>query len=355
MYFEIDTPSVLIDVVKVESNLKKYQAYCNEKSLHLRPHIKTHKLPCLAELQINTGAIGITCQKVSEAEAMLDGDKNHSIKNILLSYNILGEKKLQRLKQLSERVELSVVADNMECIEGLSSTFSNSCKKLPVLIEVDTGALRCGVVTPQEAHDLALEVNRLPGLTFEGLMTYPPKFNASKTMNLFFGEAKTLLEQSGLEIHTISIGGSPQMWNAHEVTMATEYRIGTYIYNDKSLISAGACEEENCALTVLATVISTPTENRAVIDAGSKILTSDLIGLEGHGLIIGFPNLKISTLSEEHGCINSTGPTNLSIGQRIRIVPNHACVVSNMVDQVFFIKNNKILSKQKVLARGKVW
>ena len=231
MYTEIDTPSVLIDTKIAKSNINKYQTYCTEKGLNLRPHIKTHKLPYFANLQIDAGAVGITCQKVSEAEAMLDGDLGHSIKNILLSYNILGRSKLERLKRISERVKLSVVADNMECIEGLSKAFSNLNNELPILIEVDTGALRCGVVTPQEACDLALRVSELPGVSFAGLMTYPPKSNAALTMNNFFNEAKNLIELSGLEIQTISIGGSPQMWKAHEVPLATEYRVGTYIYN----------------------------------------------------------------------------------------------------------------------------
>lgn len=355
MYTEIDTPSVLIDTKIAKGNIKKYQTYCTEQGLNLRPHIKTHKLPYFASLQIEAGAVGITCQKVSEAEAMLDGDLGHSIKNILLSYNILGRSKLERLKRISERVKLSVVADNMECIEGLSKAFSNLNNELPILIEVDTGALRCGVVTPQEACDLALRVSELPGVSFAGLMTYPPKSNSAMTMNNFFNEAKHLIELSGLKIQTISIGGSPQMWKAHEVPLATEYRVGTYIYNDKSLIVSGACTIEDCALTILSTVISTPTPNRAVIDAGSKVLTSDLMGLKGHGLIVGYPDLTISQLSEEHGCITSSTPTNLRVGQRIQVIPNHACVVSNMVDHVVFIKDDQVLTQQQVVARGKVW
>ena len=355
MYTEIDTPSVLIDTKIAKGNIKKYQTYCTEQGLNLRPHIKTHKLSYFASLQIEAGAVGITCQKVSEAEAMLDGDLGHSIKNILLSYNILGRSKLERLKRISEQVKLSVVADNMECIEGLSKAFSNLNNELPILIEVDTGALRCGVVTPQEACDLALRVSELPGVSFAGLMTYPPKSNSAMTMNNFFNEAKHLIELSGLKIQTISIGGSPQMWKAHEVPLATEYRVGTYIYNDKSLIVSGACTIEDCALTILSTVISTPTPNRAVIDAGSKVLTSDLMGLKGHGLIVGYPDLTISQLSEEHGCITSSTPTNLRVGQRIQVIPNHACVVSNMVDHVVFIKDDQVLTQQQVVARGKVW
>ena len=355
MYPEIDTPSVLIDTELAERNIKRYQKYCNTHNLNLRPHIKTHKLPHFAKLQIEAGAIGITCQKISEAEAMLDGDVDNSIKDILLSYNILGENKLERLRGLSKRVKLSVVADNVECIKGLSDTFSQSASCLPVLVEVDTGALRCGVVSPAEACQLAIKLNDMPGVSFAGLMTYPPKKRGAEKMNSFFNVAKRLIEAKGLKVGIFSIGGSPEMWNAHEVLLATEYRIGTYLYNDKSLIAAGACEIKDCAMTILATVVSTPTVNRAVIDAGSKVLTSDLVGLENHGLIVDYPKLKIAQLSEEHGCITSETETGLKVGQRIQIIPNHACVVSNMLDHVVFIKNDEVLTEQTIVARGKVW
>ena len=355
MYSEIDTPSVLIDIELAVKNIKRYQEYCNTHNLNLRPHIKTHKLPHFAKLQIETGAIGITCQKISEAEAMLDGDVDNSIKDILLSYNILGENKLERLRRLSKRVKLSVVADNVECIKGLSDAFSKSNSCLPVLVEVDTGALRCGVVSPAEACQLAIKLNDMPGVSFAGLMTYPPKKRGAEKMNSFFSEAKRLIEAKGLKVGIFSIGGSPEMWNAHQVLLATEYRIGTYLYNDKSLISAGACGIKDCAMTILATVVSTPTVNRAVIDAGSKALTSDLVNLIGHGYIVGYPNLNISNLSEEHGCITSEGPTELQVGQKLRIIPNHACVVSNMFDHVILKHKEKSYIKQLVKARGKVW
>ena len=174
-------------------------------------------------------------------------------------------------------------------------------------------------------------------------------------MNNFFNEAKRLIEAKGLKVGIFSVGGSPEMWKAHKVSLATEYRVGTYLYNDKSLIAAGACEIKDCAMTILATVISTPTSNRAVIDAGSKVLTSDLVGLENHGLIVDHPKLKISQLSEEHGCITSDTETGLKVGQRIQIIPNHTCVVSNMLDHVVFTKNGEFLTKETIIARGKVW
>ena len=168
-------------------------------------------------------------------------------------------------------------------------------------------------------------------------------------------EIKGLLEDKKIDVPVISVGGSPDMWNADKILVATEYRIGTYIYNDKSLIERGTCDLQDCALTVLATVVSTPTPERAVVDAGSKVLTSDLSGLVGYGVVVDFPHVTISNLSEEHGCLKSEVPTGLFVGQKVQIIPNHACVVSNMTDQVNFVKKDGTILSQKVVARGKVW
>ena len=349
-YSDADTPAVLIDLAVASRNIKNYQKYCDKNRLNLRPHIKTHKIPELAKLQLAAGAVGITCQKVSEAEAMLS---EGGIDDILITYNIYGQSKLQRLLQLSSRCNLSTVADNSVCVKGLSDTFKKRDKPLRVLVECDTGALRCGVVTPEEAFLLAQEISNLPGLKFGGLMTYPP-ISQQKKVNRFLELTKTLIEENGITVEIVSIGGSPNMWEVEKIPIGTEYRIGTYIYNDRSLIERKVCREEDCALTVLATVVSIPTSQRAVIDAGSKVLTTDLFGLAGHGHVIDHPHLTISQLSEEHACIVSDGPTGLSIGQKVRIIPNHACVVSNMVDEVVFIDGSKVLKRQSVVARGKV-
>ena len=348
---DIDTPTVIIDFNIVRSNIRRFQSYCDSIGLNLRPHIKTHKIPMFAKMQIEAGAVGITCQKISEAESMITSG---GIDDVLITYNILGETKLKRLLALSQKVRLSVVADNLQCIQGLSNIFDNSGSIVRVLVECDTGAMRCGVVSPSEALDLAKAIKRLPGIKFDGLMTYPPA-SAIPQVNEFLLETKRLLELNNISVTKVSVGGSPDMWNAHKLSVATEYRIGTYIYNDRSLVERGTCTEKDCALTVLATVVSTPTANRAVMDAGSKALTSDLSSLYGYGCIVDYPHLKISSLSEEHGCIKSEGATGLQVGQKIQIIPNHACVVTNMFDHVILKSKEKGFSKQKVSARGKVW
>jgi len=346
---DIQTPAVLVDLDIAEANIDSYQAYCTKHGLELRPHIKTHKMPFLAKRQLEAGAIGITCQKISEAEAMIaDG----GIDDVLITFNILGPEKLERLKALAEKVRLSVVADNISTVNGLSKAFSQAVTPLTVLVECDTGAQRCGVNSPEAALDLAQAIDRSPGITFGGLMTYPPVGKEAEVQD-WLAEARDIIEAAGLEVSVISNGGSPGMWRAENVPATTEYRIGTYVYNDRSLVKRGVCDWGDCALTVLATVVSVPAPDRAVVDAGTKVLTSDLLGMSGHGHVLDRPDIKVDALSEEHGVLRAD-TIDLEVGDRIRIVPNHVCVVSNMVDEVQLIRGNRVLGPIPVSARGKV-
>ena len=348
---DIDTPAVILDLKIVKENINNYQKYCDDVGITLRPHIKTHKIPALAKLQVRAGAVGITAQKISEAEAIIS---EGGIDDVLITYNIIGEKKLRALQNLAKKVKVSVVADNSFCVNGLSKTFKEAEKPLSVLVECDTGANRCGVMSPHLACELAELINESPGLIFGGLMTYPPTSQAQK-INNFLTDAKKLIEAKNITVNTISIGGSPDMWKVQDIPVATEYRIGTYIFNDRSLVEKEICSEDQVALIVLATVVSTPTKNRAIIDAGSKVLTTDLFGMKGHGRIVNFPDLRIVQLTEEHGTIVSDQSTNLKIGQKIQIIPNHACVVTNMLDEVTVITEERNIENMEVIGRGKVW
>ena len=348
---DIDTPAIIVDLKIVKENINAYQKYCNDVGITLRPHIKTHKIPALAKLQVKAGAVGITAQKISEAEAIIS---EGGIDDVLITYNIIGEKKLRALLDLAKKVKVSVVADSSFCVKGLSKTFKGAGEPISVLVECDTGANRCGVTSPHLACELAELINRSPGLIFEGLMTYPPTSQAQK-INSFLSNAKKLIEAKNIAVNTISVGGSPDMWKVQDIPVATEYRIGTYIFNDRSLVEKEICSEDQVALTVLATVVSTPTKNRAIIDAGSKVLTTDLFGMKDHGRIVNFPDLRIIQLTEEHGTIVSDQNTNLEIGQKILIIPNHACVVTNMLDEVTVITAERNVRNMKVIGRGKVW
>jgi len=351
MPFEsLDSPCVLIDLPKVEANIARAQAFADTRGLKLRPHIKTHKLARFARRQVELGAVGITCQKLGEAEVMADA----GLKDIFLPYNILGESKLARLKALAERVRLSVTADSAFTVAGLARTFGGAAQAMPVLVECDTGMGRCGVQNAEEALALAGLIAASPGLIFAGLMTYPAagKVEANAA---WLAAAVDLLTQKGLPPKIVSSGGTPDFWRAAEAAVVTEYRPGTYIYLDRYQVAKGVGTLEDCALTVLATVVSRPTPDRAIIDAGSKALSSDTLGLDGFGFVREYPDAIIRSLSEEHGVIDLTASTKSpEIGERVRIVPNHACVVSNLFDTVALISGDGVIEVTPVTARGRV-
>jgi D-serine deaminase-like pyridoxal phosphate-dependent protein len=350
-YSELDTPAVLIDMDRAEANLKRAQDAADAAGIALRPHIKTHKLPYFARRQVELGAVGITVQKLGEAEVMADA----GLTDLLLTFNIIGATKLTRLKALHERVTIRVVADSAECVAGLAATFIDPAKPLGVFVECDTGMGRCGVQSPAAAIELARQIIAAPGLTFAGLMTYPAagKYQAAAQ---WLADAKSAFSAAGIDLPVITTGGTPDIWHMDEAArVATEYRPGTYIYMDRSQVAAGAASFEDCALTVLATVVSRPTENRAIIDAGSKALTSDLLGLVGHGYVVEYPDAKVVGLSEEHGTLDvSACATKPNIGDIIRIIPNHCCPVTNLFDRVNLIRDGELVETVAVAARGRV-
>lgn len=348
----LSTPRPLVDEDRMRANIERVQAYADQHGLAFRPHIKTHKLPFVARLQVEAGAKGINCQKVTEAEVFADA----GFDDILITFNILGPDKLARLAALNDRIsDLKVVADSQTSVEGLSAYFAGR-KPIKVLVECDTGAGRCGVQSPQEASELAKRIHESRSLTFEGLLTYP-KPNSAAAVQTYFSGALAMLKEAGIPCPVVSHGGTPSLFEGHRVPAATEYRAGTYVYNDRSMILAGHCSEADCAMTILATVVSRPAPGRAVIDAGVKTLTSDLLGFSDYGHVVGFPGAAIKALSEEHGVIdisacNDTFP---DIGEKIRIIPNHTCVVTNMFDTMVFHRHGVVSRVEDVAARGLVW
>jgi D-serine deaminase-like pyridoxal phosphate-dependent protein len=344
----IDTPAVLIDLDIVEANIAAAQAHFDAIGVRFRPHIKTHKIPRLARLQLREGAHGIAVQKLSEAEIFAA----EGFDDIMLCFNLLSPTKIQRLRVLAQTCTLTVVADNLQTVQALSAGFADSLQPLAVLVECDTGMGRCGVQTPQDAAALARAIDTAPGLRFQGLMTYPPVAGEA-AVEAFMSAARSLCIAAVGHCATISSGGTPTMASAARAPSVTEYRAGTYIYNDRSLVARGSCTWDQCALTVLTTVVSRPTPTRAILDAGSKSLTSDLLGLQSYGHLVEFPDAEITGLSEEHAMVrlpaDSPGP---SVGQKVHIIPNHACPISNLVDQVWFHRSGTLIGPVAVAARG---
>jgi D-serine deaminase-like pyridoxal phosphate-dependent protein len=347
---EYGTPAVVIDMDRVEKNIARVQAACDAAGVANRPHIKTHKSPVLAKLQIEAGAKGITCQKIGEAEIMAAA----GIDDILISYNLLGEEKMARLGRLLESAEVTVAADNPVVIGDLPKAAGIAGRPLGVVIECDTGRKRAGVETPGEAIELAKLVAASPGLVFKGFMLYPTEDGWPEAQK-FFDTALAGIKLEGLEPTIVSTGGSPNLKNLGKLKGATEHRPGTYIYNDRMQVAAGVATLDDCALNVYATVVSRAGPDRGILDSGSKTLTSDTGGLDGHGFILEHPEAKIAKFAEEHGFLDlSKCNERPKVGDVVRIVPNHVCVVVNMVDEVVMVRGEEIVGVLPVAARGKL-
>jgi D-serine deaminase-like pyridoxal phosphate-dependent protein len=347
---QLDTPAVLIDLDIVEANIKRTQERLDMHGVANRPHIKTHKIPALAKMQMDAGAVGITCQKLGEVEVFADAGVAD---DILLTYNVLGEAKTERLAALIRRLRrMAVVLDNETVARGLSEAGVRHDVDIRFLIECDTGYGRNGVQSPQDALDLARMAMKLPRMQFEGLMTFP---TAEPKTRQYLERALQLLNGAGIPTPVVSGGGSPALKSVGNFPMLTEYRAGTYIYNDVMQVTAGAATWDDCALRVRATVVSCPTSERAILDTGSKVLTHDQYYAKGFGRIVEYPDAEITGFSEEHGNVDlSTSRKRPKVGEVVSVIPNHCCVVTNMMDEVYGVRSGHVVETFPVAARGKV-
>ena len=331
---ELDTPVAVVDLERVDRNLERWQAYCDRVGLANRPHVKTHRSVTIARRQVELGAVGITCQKLGEAETMADA----GLTDVLIAYNILGEAKLGRLAALLERATVRVTVDDEALLPGLSRAAAR--RQLGVLVDCDTGLGRTGVATPERAAELARAVERTANLRFDGYFSYPTPPGGKE-----FLEAASAL----LEPRVVSVGGTPTMWDAGELRpTVTEYRAGLYAFHDRASVAAGAATLDDVALTIRATVVSRPAPDRAVLDAGSKALSSDPGPDEGFGTILDAPGAAIEKLNEEHAYVRLNGES-LELGEQVSVVPNHACVVANLFDELALVGGGTL----RVDARGR--
>jgi D-serine deaminase-like pyridoxal phosphate-dependent protein len=349
---QFGTPAAVIDLDVVERNIARVQGVMDRAGVANRPHIKTHKSPELAKLQRAAGARGITCQKLGEAEVFADA----GFDDILISYNVFGEDKEVRMAALMRRtpVALTVAADNPVTLAGLDRAGRAAARPVGVVIECDTGRKRAGVETAAEAVELAREAAKLPGLAFKGLMFYPPE-DGWEASQRFLDQAKQGLAAHGLAPEIVSTGGSPNIPNAGRLQGQTEHRPGTYIFNDRMQVKAGVATLDDCALTIHATVVSRAGADRGILDAGSKTLTTDTGGLDGHGYILEHPEARIAKFAEEHGFLDLAACNDRpKVGDVVRIIPNHVCVVVNMMDRLVAVRGEKIVGEIAVAARGRL-
>jgi D-serine deaminase-like pyridoxal phosphate-dependent protein len=368
---DLRTPAVLVDVNRLRTNISRMQAAASAGGHRLRPHAKTHKSPVIARWQIEAGAVGVCCAKLGEAEVFADA----GIRDIRLPYPI-HPSNADRVVRLMDRVQLSIVTDLTEVAREWSAAMTRAGRTLDVLVKVDVGFHRCGIDPERpDAADFVAEVGSLPGLRLRGLLSHAGHAYTASSEDalraIASDEARLLADVAararakGAAIEEVSVGATPTARFSAGIGGLTELRPGNYVYFDRTQVALGAAALRDCALTVLATVV-TKHKDRVIFDSGSKTLTSDGprgAGNTGYGAVFTDveeassidAGLDIERLSEEHATVKVVGGgTRLQPGDRVRILPNHSCVVSNLVDDVFLVDGDKVVERLPVAARGKV-
>lgn len=343
---DLETPSVLIDLDRMERNISAMQARCDALGLKFRAHIKTHKIPDIARLQIEAGAVGIACQKTTEAQVFAEA----GIHDIQIPYNILGAQKTARLTDLALYNQVTVSADSAAVIAGLSQAAEAAALRLRVMVDLETDIHRTGAPV-ERALDLAQRIDADEHLHFAGVLVYP----SNPIVRPALQELLARLHQAGIGVDAVSGGGTGAALHAAEMPELTELRVGTYVFNDWRTVSEGWAPLEDCAMRVAATVVSRPADGRAILDSGSKTLASETVdGLHGH--ILEYPNARIYKLNEEHAYVDlSACDSRPDIGERVHVIPVHTCVVTNLHNRIFGVRGNQVEVEWLVAARGLVW
>ena len=343
---DLETPSVLIDMDIMEANIQRMQNLCNEHGLAFRPHIKTHKIPDIARRQLDAGAVGIACQKVSEAEVFAQA----GFSDIQLPYNIVGAKKTARLADLAIANRVTVSADHPTVIAGLADAAEANEMTIRVMVELVTDIQRTGAPSG-EVVNLAKRIDKEENLHFAGILVYP----SNPVVRPELQRALDLLHRAGIGVDTVSGGGTGGALHVAEMPELTELRVGTYVFNDWGSWTKGWCEGDQCAMTVMASVVSRPNSDRGILDSGSKTLSSDHVdGLFGY--IVEYPQAKIYKLNEEHAYVDfSDCEERPVIGEQVQVIPVHTCVVTNLHNQIYGIRGETIEQIWDVKARGLVW
>ena len=355
----LDTPALLIDLDVMERNLQRAADYAKAHGLHLRPHTKTHKTPALARLQLELGAAGLTVAKVGEAEVMAQV----SPPGLLVAYPVLGESKLRRLAEVARKTQVTVALDNAVVARGLAEAAAAYGVEFGVLAEWDAGMARAGLQSTEELAALALGISRLPKLRFEGIAFYPGHVQSSGAdgeaalaqVRAALDAALDRLSQQGTPAAIVSGGSTPTLYQSHLIPRMNEIRPGTYIFNDRNTVEVGACGPDDCAASILVTVVSTARPGQVLIDGGSKTFSSDRCRRGGFGYVREAPAAVLTNLNEEHGYLDVREVRRTySVGDRLRIVPNHVCTAVNLHERLYGIRGDRVECEWAVEARGKL-
>jgi D-serine deaminase-like pyridoxal phosphate-dependent protein len=366
------TPYPHVSAARVRANIARMQEIAAHAGVRLRPHAKTHKSPRIARMQIEAGAVGICCAKLSEAEVFAD----HGITDIRLPYPI-SPTNADRVMALQDRLQLSLIVDDEDVAKDWSAIMTAAKRRLDVLVKVDVGTHRCGVdPTADDIVDRIGRIAGLPGLSFRGLLSHaghayeagsPYELAAitEQERDIMTGLAKGLRE-SGVDVEEISVGSTPTAAFAPSQRGITEMRPGNYVFLDRTQVGLGSGRIDQCALFVVASVVSRPAPDRAILDCGSKTLTSDgargFVKAPGFGLVFlsatddtPEASIVIERLSEEHAICRIPSELPLRPGDRVRVLPNHACTVTNLTDALVFVEEDGATERVPVAARGRIW
>lgn len=355
----LETPALIVDVDRLDANIARWAAFAREAGVRLRPHGKTHKCVEIARKQLDAGAVGLTLAKVGEAEVMAAS----GIPDIFLAYEVVGQPKLPRLLALARTARIRVGVDSAEGAEALARAAQAAGLVIDVLLEVDSGLGRCGVQPGDPLMALAKHVARVRGLRIAGLFTYRGYRTDREAAGREEGEIMVReadrLRAAGIEIEEVSVGSTPTGRSAGRVPGVTEIRPGTYVFNDATQVRWGSAAPEECALTILTRVISRPSGDVAILDAGSKVLTTERGPFssrgESHGVMRGFPDCQIDRLWEEHGRVQLTDEARrLQVGALVEVIPTHICPTVNLAERLVCVQEGRVVGTWAVAARARV-
>jgi D-serine deaminase-like pyridoxal phosphate-dependent protein len=363
MHFsELETPALLIDLDRMERNLCRVAQYAKEHELRLRPHTKTHKIPAIGKKQIELGAAGLTVAKVGEAEVMLSS----GTPDLLVAYPVIGLSKLRRLMEVARQTKTTVALDSLQAARQLSDAARAARVTIGVLVEADLGLHRCGVALGEELVSLARGVMRLPHLTLEGVAFYPghiksPGEENRKVLDQLAADVQRIVEDfraADLPLKILSAGSTPLLFRSHEFPGVNEIRPGTYVFHDINCVRAGVATWDDCAVTIMTTVVSNARPGYVIIDGGSKTFSSDRLSASSEvsfGHTFEAPEAVFYNMNEEHGYLDVRKcDRRFEVGDRLRLVPNHVCVAMNLHEQVYGIRGEQVEQVWRVEGRGKL-
>jgi D-serine deaminase-like pyridoxal phosphate-dependent protein len=357
---DLDTPAFVVDLPILRRNLARMQTAAERAELAMRPHIKAHKAPALARMQLQAGAVGVTAAKVSEAEAMVDG----GVGDVFIANEVVGEAKVDRLATLAERATVSTAFDSVAVAGGYSRVFAERGLTLDVVMEIDTGAGRCGV-PPEQAATLALSVSDLPGIRLAGIMAYAGAAyleagargfeRAAAAEGEALRQVADALRAEGYAIERVSGGSSPTGLHYRLDGGLTEMRPGTYAFYDMNQVDLGAAWVSWISATILATVISTPGRDRGIVDAGSKSLGTQVTPVSpGCGWVADDLGVVVGKLNDEHGYLDlRRAMRSYEVGDKVRIIPPRVCTAVNLYDELYLVEDGLVVEVCPVTGRGK--